>query len=226
MTRGLFITGTDTAVGKTVFGVALLRALVAAGWSAIGMKPVAAGRDEGEALNADVAALIAAANVAAPLADINPYSFARPIAPHLAAREDGTAIDLDRIGAAYARLARLADAVVVEGAGGVRVPLGSRMEMIDIPARLGLPVVLVVGIRLGCLNHALLSAQALGARGVRIAGWVANRVDPGMGEGDANVAALIERLPAPLVADIGWCVDGPPSAPFDRAGLSLLGFAL
>ena len=226
MTRGLFITGTDTGVGKTVVGVALLRALVAAGWSAIGMKPVAAGRAQGEALNADVAALIAAANVAAPLADVNPYSFARPIAPHLAARDEGAAIDLDRIGAAYARLARRADAVVVEGAGGVRVPLGPGTEMLDIPVRLGLPVLLVVGIRLGCLNHALLSAQALGARGVRIAGWVANRIDPGMGEGDANVATLIERLPAPLVADIGWCADGRPSAPFDRAGLSLLGFAL
>jgi dethiobiotin synthetase len=134
------------------------------------------------------------------------------------------AIDLDRIGAAYARLARLADAVVVEGAGGVRVPLGSRMEMIDIPARLGLPVVLVVGIRLGCLNHALLSAQALGARGVRVAGWVANRIDPAMGEGDANVATLVELLPAPLVADIVWCVDGPPPVRFDRAALSRLGF--
>ena len=225
MTRGLFITGTDTGVGKTVVGVAVLRALVGAGWSAVGMKPVAAGRAEGEAVNADVAALIAAANVAVPLADVNPYSFARPIAPHLAAREEGVTIDLDRIGAAYARLARRAGAVVVEGAGGVRVPLGPDTEMADIPARLGLPVVLVVGIRLGCLNHALLSAQALDARGVRIAGWVANRIDPAMPEGDANVAALVERLPVPLVADFAWCTDGPPSAPFDRAALSLLGFA-
>jgi dethiobiotin synthetase len=225
MTRGLFVTGTDTGVGKTVVGVALLRALVAAGWSAIGMKPVAAGRAQGEALNADVAALIAAANVAAPLADVNPYSFARPIAPHLAAREEGAAIDLDRIGAAYTRLAQRADAVVVEGAGGVRVPLGPGTEMLDLPARLGLPVLLVVGIRLGCLNHALLSAQALGAREIRIAGWVANRIDPGMREGDANVAALVERMPAPLVADIGWCAAGPPPAPFDRTALSLLGFA-
>ena len=184
--RGIFITGTDTGVGKTVVGVAVLRGLVAARWSAIGMKPVAAGRAEGEAMNADVAALIAAANIAAPLADINPYPFARPIAPHLAAREEGAAIDLDRIGAAYARLARLADAVVVEGAGGVRVPLGPATEMLDIPARLGLPVLLVVGIRLGCLNHALLSAQVLGARGVRVAGWVANRIDPAMREGDAK----------------------------------------
>ena len=223
MTRGLFITGTDTGVGKTVVGVAMLRALVAAGRSAIGMKPVAAGRAEGEATNADVAALIAAANVAAPRADVNPYSFLRPVAPHLAAREEGTVIDLGRIAAAYARLARLADVVVVEGAGGVRVPLGPGTEMVDIPVRLELPVVLVVGIRLGCLNHALMSAQALGARGVRIAGWVANRIDPAMREGDANVAALAERLPAPLVADIGWCADAPPSARFDRAALSLLG---
>jgi dethiobiotin synthetase len=225
MTRGLFVTGTDTGVGKTVVGVALLRALVGAGWSAIGMKPVAAGRAEGEALNADVAALIAAANVAAPLTDVNPYSFVRPIAPHLAAREEGVAIDLDRIGAAYARLARLADAIVVEGAGGVRVPLGPDAEMVDIPARLGLPVVLVVGIRLGCLNHALLSAQALGARGVHIAGWVANRIDPAMRDGEANVATLAERLPMPLVADIGWCAEGFPLAHFDRGALSRLGFA-
>jgi dethiobiotin synthetase len=225
MTRGLFVAGTDTGVGKTVVGVALLRSLAAAGRSAIGMKPVAAGREEGSALNADVVALMAAANVAAPLADVNPYSFARPIAPHLAARDEGAAIDLDRICAAYARLAGLADAVVVEGAGGVRVPLGPGTEMIDIPVRLGLPVVLVVGIRLGCLNHALLSAQALDARGVRMVGWVANRIDPAMGEGEANVGALAERLTAPLVADIGWCEDGPSSAPFDRTALALLGFA-
>ena len=97
--------------------------------------------------------------------------------------------------------------------------------MLDIPVRLGLPVLLVVGIRLGCLNHALLSALAIGARGVRFAGWVANRVDPAMGEGDANVAALQERLPAPLLADIGWSADGVPAVQFDRAALSLLGLA-
>jgi len=225
MTRGLFITGTDTGVGKTLFAVALLRALVADGWSAIGMKPVAAGRAASEALNADVVALLAAGNVTASPTDVNPYSFTNPIAPHLAAHDEGVAIDLDRIQVAYARLARLADAVVVEGAGGVRVPLGPDTEMADIPARLGLPVVLVVGIRLGCLNHALLSAQALEARAIRIAGWVANRIDPAMREGEANVGALAERLTAPLVADIGWCEDAPPSAPFDRAALALLGFA-
>jgi dethiobiotin synthetase len=189
------------------------------------MKPVAAGRAAGEALHADVVALVAAANVAAPLADVNPFSFVPAIAPHLAARAAGDAIDLDRIGAAYSRLAQVADAVVVEGAGGVLVPLGHGAHMLDIPVRLGLPVLLVVGIRLGCLNHALLSALAIGARGVRFAGWVANRVDPAMREGDANVATLVERLPAPLVADVGWGTDGVPAARFDRAALSVLGLA-
>jgi dethiobiotin synthetase len=175
-------------------------------------------------VNADVSALVAAGNVRAPLADVNPVSLARAIAPELAARAAGTVIDIERIVGAYARLAAGADAIVVEGAGGVLVPLARGVDMLDIPARLGLPVLLVVGIRLGCLNHALLSALALNARGVRLAGWVANRIDPDMQEGDANVAALGERLPAPLVADFAW--RGRDAAPpeFDRAALSLLGF--
>jgi dethiobiotin synthetase len=225
MTRGIFVTGTDTGVGKTAVGVGLLRALAAAGIRAAGMKPVATGLEAGEAIHPDVAALVAAANVAAPLADVNPYSFALPIAPHLAARAAGEAIDLDRIAAAFARLAGAADAVVVEGAGGVLVPLGRATQMLDIPARLGLPVLLVVGIRLGCLNHALLSALALESRGVRFAGWVANRIEPAMRAGDANVATLIERLPGPLVADIEWRADGIPAVGFDRAALSRLGLA-
>ncbi len=136
--------------------------------------------------------------------DINPFSFAPPIAPELAARAAGTVIDLDVIEAAYSRLAARADAVIVEGAGGALVPLTRRTDMLDIPRRLGIPVLLVVGIRLGCLNHALLSALAVNARGLALAGWIANRIDPAMREGDANVAALAERLPAPLVADVAW----------------------
>jgi dethiobiotin synthetase len=107
----------------------------------------------------------------------------------------------------------------------VLVPLGRATQMLDIPARLGLPVLLVVGIRLGCLNHALLSALALESRGVRFAGWVANRIEPAMRAGDANVATLIERLPGPLVADIEWRADGIPAVGFDRAALSRLGLA-
>ena len=147
--RGIFVTGTDTGVGKTRVATALLRAFVAAGGRAVGMKPVAAGVDPAAALNADVAALVAAGNVQAPLADVNPFAFAPAIAPHVAATAAGRAIDLDRIAAAYASLARRADLVVVEGAGGALVPLDEQRDMLDIASRLGLPVLLVVGMRLG-----------------------------------------------------------------------------
>jgi dethiobiotin synthetase len=225
MTRGLFVTGTDTGVGKTVVAVGILRALAAAGIPATGMKPVAAGVPPGESINADVAALVAASTVGAPLADVNPYAFAPPIAPHIAAEAAGVVIDVERIGEAYARLARSAAAIVVEGAGGVLVPLSARADMLDVPARLGLPVLLVVGIRLGCLNHALLSVQALRARGVRCAGWVANRAEPPVPAGDANVAALAARIEAPLVADLGWDEGHAPAARFDRAFLRRVGLA-
>jgi dethiobiotin synthetase len=196
MIRGLFVTGTDTGVGKTVVAALLLRALGETR-RAVGMKPVAAGVADGESLNADVRSLIAAGNVDAPLRDVNPFSFAPPIAPELAARAAATVIDLDVVADAYARLAARADAVIVEGAGGALVPLTRRADMLDIPSRLGIPVLLVVGIRLGCLNHALLSALAFNARGLTLAGWVANRIDPTMREADANIAVLAERLPAP-----------------------------
>jgi dethiobiotin synthetase len=202
---GLFISGTDTGVGKTLVATALLRALVEDGARAVGMKPVAAGIPPGATVNADVGALIAAGNVEASLADVNPYSFALAIAPHLAAARSGVAIDLQTIAAAYDRLSARADVVIVEGAGGVLVPLGATADMLDVAAQLRLRVVLVVGIRLGCLNHALLSAQAVSARGIVLAGWIANRIDPAMHAADDNVAALTARLPAPLVADIGWC---------------------
>jgi len=223
MTRGLFVTGTDTGVGKTVVAAWLLRALRETRRAA-GMKPVAAGVATGESVNADVRALVEAGNVDAPLADVNPFSFAPAIAPELAARLVGTTIDIEVIAAAYSRLAAHADAVVVEGAGGALVPLTRRTDMLDIPRKLGIPVLLVVGIRLGCLNHALLSALAINTRGLVLSGWVANRIDPAMEESDANVAVLAERLPAPLVADLQWnAVDVPASA--ERAALlQRLGF--
>jgi dethiobiotin synthetase len=221
MARGLFVTGTDTAVGKTVVAAALLRALVAAGRRAAAMKPVAAGIDTAAGVNADVAALVAVANVVAPAADVNPYAFAPAIAPHIAAERAGVAIELERIAAAYGRLAALADVVVVEGAGGALVPLSARADVLDVPARLGLPVLLVVGVRLGCLNHALLSALAISARGLALAGWVANRIDPAMAEADANVAALTARLPAPRVADLRWGDASPVFGPAALAALRL-----
>jgi len=198
--RGVFVAGTDTGVGKTAVATALLRAHVAAGRRAVGMKPVAAGIAAGAAVNDDVAALAAAGNVDAPLAVRNPYAFAPAIAPHVAAAAAEVVIDVERIAAAYARLAARADAVVVEGAGGVLVPLGPRLDMLDVAARLALPVLLVVGVRLGCLNHALLTEQALRLRGVRLAGWVANVVEAGMPAQDDSIATLTRALPARCIA--------------------------
>jgi dethiobiotin synthetase len=223
VTRGIFVTGTDTGVGKTEVAAALLRALVAEGVRAVGMKPVAAGFAPGETVNADVRALVAAGNVDAPLADVNPFSFARPIAPHVAAARAGIAIDLDAIAAAHGRLVARADVVVVEGAGGTLVPLGPRTDVLDVAARLRLPVLLVVGIRLGCINHALLTARALAGRGLALAGWVANRIDPAMEEADASVAAIAERFAAPLVADLAWREAGRDAAALPPAALRALG---
>lgn len=199
--RGLFVAGTDTGVGKTVAACALLHGFAGLGLRAVGMKPVAAGavlRRDGWH-NEDVALLRAASNVDAPAAAVNPYCFAPAIAPHIAAAEAGIAIRLPLIAARYAQLARSADVVVVEGVGGLLVPLGRRNCAADIPRRLGLPVVLVVGLRLGCLNHALLTVEALRARGLRLAGWVANRIDPRMSRGPENLDTLIGRIDAPLL---------------------------
>jgi dethiobiotin synthetase len=199
--NGVFVTGTDTGVGKTLVASALLLAARDAGWRAIGMKPVAAGvNDDGR--QEDVEALIAASGVTAPRHLVNPYGFAPPIAPHIAAAEAGLVIDLERIGQAYAALAGLADLVVVEGAGGFLVPLGPKADGSDLARTLALPVVLVVGMRLGCLNHALLTAAAIERNGLRFAGWVANCIDPAMARREANLAALAERLFAPPLAVI------------------------
>ena len=200
--RGVFVAGTDTGIGKTHVAVALLAAAVAQGRRAVGMKPVAAGLDPGGGEPDDVARLRAAGNVDADAHARNPYAFAPAIAPHLAAMRAAQRIDLDVIASAYAKLASVSDVVVVEGAGGVLVPLDATRDMLDVPARLALPVALVVGIRLGCLNHALLSALAVRARGLVLAGFVANRIDPHMDAADDNVRALQERLGAPLLADL------------------------
>jgi dethiobiotin synthetase len=203
--RGVFVTGTDTGVGKTLIACALLRAWTARGARAVGMKPVAAGavRRAGAWRNGDVERLLAAGNVAAPRRLVNPYCFAPPIAPHIAARLAAQSIRLERIERAYRALAVRADVVVVEGAGGFCVPLGPRASFADVPRRLGLPVVLVVGMRLGCLNHALLTAEAVRARGLVLAGWVANHVDARMRRAEENVATLARLLGAPLLARVG-----------------------
>lgn len=210
MSSGMFVTGTDTGVGKTVAACALLRAHAARGLRAVGMKPVASGIAAGSRCNEDVAALEAAGNVQVPLAVRNPYFFAPAIAPHLAAAQAGVTIELARIELAYREVARCADRIVVEGAGGAFSPLDDRHDMLDIASTIGLPVLLVVGVRLGCLNHALLSALAIRARGLTLAGWVANPIEPALPCFDENVATIERRLAAPRLATLRWSDAGTP----------------
>lgn len=202
--RGFFVTGTDTGVGKTLVSCALLTACAERGMKAVGMKPIAAGAEQsgGHWRNDDVIALCAAGNVDAPAEEINPYCFAPAIAPHLAAAEAGVVIDHAVVARSYAALTVRADVVVVEGAGGLLVPLAPRYDMAGLGKRLDLPVILVVGMRLGCLNHALLSAAAIHARGLRFAGWVANHVDPDMPRAEENARTLEAALPAPLLGRV------------------------
>lgn len=197
---GLFIAGTGTGVGKTLAAKALIERCVAAGKRVAAMKPVSAGcvqTPEGW-LNDDVAQLRAASNVALPLALMNPYAFESPIAPHIAAQQAGIEIDLARIESAYREIESQSDEVIVEGVGGLLVPLNANQTAADIVVRLNLPVILVVGMRLGCLNHALLTVEAMQQRGLTLAGWIANRIDPAMPAFDANLASLQARISAPL----------------------------
>ena len=219
--RGVFVTGTDTGVGKTRVAAALLCALAGAGWRAVGMKPVAAGFEPGTHINADVVELQRAGNVDAPFADRNPYAFAEPVAPHLAASAAGQSIELSRIVAAFERLRTRADVVVVEGAGGALVPLDARADMLDVAAALRLPVLLVVAMRLGCLNHALLSALAIERRGLALRGWVANHLPPTMALATANVDTLALRLGMRPLA----IVEAGATPMFGDDALTSLGFA-
>ncbi|HSV51763.1 MAG TPA: dethiobiotin synthase [Burkholderiaceae bacterium] len=199
-----FVTGTDTGVGKTLVSAALLHALARRYPRVAGMKPVAAGvvrHGDGWA-SEDVLALRAASNCAVPPELDNPVLLSDPLSPHIAAERAGMHITIDHLAACWRELARRVDAVVVEGAGGFHVPLSDRATGADLAQALGLPVVLVVGLRLGCLNHALLTAEAIRARGLTLAGWVANRIDPTMQAQEDNIAFLQRQLGAPLLADI------------------------
>ncbi|MEK6208748.1 MAG: dethiobiotin synthase [Pseudomonadota bacterium] len=210
----MFVTGTDTGVGKTRVATALLRAFARRGLRAVGMKPVAAGceRIDGALVSEDVAALAAASNMNLPVDLINPYRFQPAIAPHLAAELAGETISLQRIRDAYVALAARADRVVVEGAGGFLVPLNEREDFGDLARILELPVLLVVGMRLGCLNHALLTAEAVQRRGLQFAGWVANRLDAQMSAFEQNVQILRERLGAPLLGTVPFGVEDAEAA--------------
>jgi dethiobiotin synthetase len=192
----LFVTGTDTEIGKTLVSAALLRGFAREGLRATAMKPIAAGATlvDGVLHNEDADQLDAAANVLLPPEIRTPFMLKEPAAPHIAAAHENVTLDMARIVDAHEQALQMADVVVVEGVGGFRVPLTDTLDTADLAQALNLPVVLVVGMRLGCISHALLTAEAIAARGLRIAGWVANRVDPAMLFADENIDALRVRL--------------------------------
>ena len=199
-----FVAGTDTEIGKTLVASALTHACAASGLRTAAMKPVAAGAEwrDGELHNDDVAQLAAADSAGLPRAWTTPYLLREAAAPHIAAALEGVSFDPSHLLACYRRVAAAADAVVVEGVGGFRVPLTDGFDTADLAQLLALPVVLVVGMRLGCISHALLTAEAITARGLTLAGWVANTPAAEMPHLDANIEALAARLPAPLLGRV------------------------
>lgn len=236
-----FVTGTDTGVGKTLISCALLQGFAAQGKRVVGMKPVAAGcAAEGslhssgvptgvplaganDGQNEDVVQLRASGNVAVGYGQINPYCFVPAIAPHLAAQRAGVIMQFSRIAASYRELAAQADVVIVEGAGGLLVPLNSQQDSADLAKELDLPVILVVGMRLGCLNHALLTQEVIAARGLTLAGWVANVVDPDMALIEENIAALQQRISAPLLGVVPFMTKPDARAAAGMLDLEMLG---
>ena len=210
----LYVTGTDTGIGKTLASCALLHALRGHGLRAAGMKPVASGceRLDAEWRNADALALQAAGEPGVAYADINPFALEHPLAPELAARDSGVEVSLLPILAAHARVADNADALIIEGVGGWAAPLSASLMQADLVRALRLPVLLVVGLRLGCLNHALLSARAIAADGAHLAGWIASHVDPDMARVEDNIEMLRARLPAPCWGVLPHAPDADPVA--------------
>jgi len=207
---GLFVTGTDTGVGKTEVTLGLMAGLQQRGLTVLGMKPVASdGRVGDQGVRCEDALRIQArASVPMDYDTVNPYAFEPAIAPHVAAGRAGVEIELGRIRESYRALAARADHVIVEGVGGWRVPLGPCLAVDDLPGALDLPVVLVVGLRLGCLNHSLLTVESILDRGLSLAGWVANLLDPDMSALDENIATLAALIEAPNLGTVPW-LDGP-----------------
>ncbi len=210
--QGYFVTGTDTGVGKTLVAAGLLHAAAGRGWRAVGIKPVAAGcrpavtNGGTHLVNDDAVALGQAASVRLAYADINPVALEPPVAPHIAAAESGVDLRAGELVAHCRRVGERAAAriVVVEGAGGWLVPLNAAETMETVACGLGFPVIIVVGMRLGCLNHALMTAKSVRAAGLPVAGWVANHIDPAMAATEGNVETLRAWLPEPMLGQVPY----------------------
>lgn len=201
-----FITGTDTEIGKTSVSCAIVRALAKRGLQVAAMKPVAAGAFEfnGAWHNEDMDALAAASNIKLPVSLTMPYLLKTPIAPHLSAELDHITIDIGHIVTCYHEICSQADAIIVEGVGGFCVPFTDANDSAELAVQLGLPVILVVGMKLGCISHALLTAEAVRSRGLKLAGWVANTIDPHMPFCDKNIQSLEARLNAPRLGTLPY----------------------
>lgn len=206
MKAAYFITGTDTGVGKTHVACKLIKDYVAQGYQVIGMKPVAAGCElvDGTWVNEDVLKLEQASNVKASRELTNPYSFKEAIAPHIAAEKADAEIKIQMIQQAFVRLANMADIVIVEGAGGFLVPLSGTQSMADLAAVLNIPIILVVGMKLGCINHSLLTVEAIQARNLTLHGWVANQLEQNMPALAENEATLAQKIKAPKLFSLGY----------------------
>ncbi len=204
--RGIFVTGTDTEVGKTYVSCAVLDMLRRQGVRTTAMKPVASGAEKikSQYVNDDALRLQQAATVAAPYAQVNPYVFSEAIAPHIAAHQHGVEIDFETIQQSYQLLAELSDFILVEGVGGWLVPLNSQQTVADLARQLDLPVLLVVGMRLGCINHALLSVKAIQQSGAKLQGWIANKLQGEYPCVDENIKTIQQYVDAPLLATLDY----------------------
>lgn len=219
-----FVTGTDTEIGKSLCSATLLHAFAAQGRQVAGMKPIAAGAvwNGDHWHNDDVALITAASNVAVGAELVCPYLLHEPVAPHIAAAGEGISFDLGHIGNCLTQIRAQAEITIVEGVGGFRVPLTDTQDTADLAVQLGLPIILVVGMRLGCISHSLLTVEAIQARGLRLAGWIANQIDPGMRHTSANLGALQARIPAPLLGHIPYLVPADPRIAVEHLNLELL----
>ena len=217
-----FVTGTDTGVGKTLITAALLHALAKTGLRVTGMKPIAAGAEliDGELWNEDVAMLAAASNTKLPRELTTPYLLREPAAPHIAAQLEHVPLDMQHLLDCYQKIAQQSDCVIVEGVGGFCVPINDACDTADLAVQLGLDVIMVVGLRLGCINHALLTAEAIKARGLNLVGWVANQIDINMSHQEANLQTLEQRLPAPLIGVVPWMAAVSAQVAADKIDMS------
>jgi len=218
MKQAFFLTGTDTGVGKTFSSCALLHAWRATGLNVVGYKPIASGAEllDGKLRNEDALALHKAGSAGFSLDEINPVCLKKAIAPHLAARDESIVLSLQGIQQGFAALYTKADRVLVEGVGGFRVPLGRDFDSADMACRLNLPVILVVGLRLGCINHALLSLEAIASRGLTVVGWIGNTLRPEMSRQHDNIETLRALISAPCLGILPDIANGDPAkaAPF------------